>query len=45
MLVIADNMNGDMYVPSVAAMYLSLFYLYEFDMGTSAIAGALPFML
>lgn len=45
MLVIADHLDDDKYVPAIAAMYLSLFYLYEFDMGTSALAGALPFML
>lgn len=45
MLVIADNMNDDKYVPSIAAMYLSVFYLYELEQGISSVTGVLPLMV
>lgn len=45
MLVMADNMTDDKYVCSVAAMYLSVFYLYELEQGISSVAGVLPLMV
>ena len=45
MLVIADNMTNDKYVPAVAAMYLSVFYMYELEQGMSSMAGVLPLMV
>ena len=45
MLVMADNMTDDRYVYSVAAMYLSVFYLYELEQGISAVSGVLPLMV
>ncbi|MBR4341517.1 MAG: DUF4003 family protein [Ruminococcus sp.] len=45
MLVIADNMTDDKYVPAVAAMYLSVFYMYEIEQGISSVTGVLPLMV
>lgn len=45
MLVMADNMTDENYVCSVAAMYLSVFYLYELEQGISSISGVLPLMV
>ncbi|MBQ9383335.1 MAG: DUF4003 family protein, partial [Ruminiclostridium sp.] len=45
MLVMADNMTDDKYVCSVAAMYLSVFYMYELEQGISAVSGVLPLMV
>ena len=45
MLVMADNMTDDKYVPAVAAMYLSIFYMYEIEQGISAVSGVLPLMV
>ena len=45
MLVMADNMTDDKYVCSVAAMYLSVFYMYEIEQGISSVAGVLPLMV
>ncbi len=45
MLVMADNMTDDKYVCSVAAMYLSVFYMYEIEQGISAVSGVLPLMV
>lgn len=45
MLVMADNMTDGNYVCSVAAMYLSVFYMYEIEQGISAVTGVLPLMV
>lgn len=45
MLVMADNMTDDKYVCSMAAMYLSVFYMYELEQGISAVSGVLPLMV
>lgn len=45
MLVIADNMTDDKYVPAVAAMYLSVFYKYELEQDISSVSGVLPLMV
>ncbi|MBR5088112.1 MAG: DUF4003 family protein [Ruminiclostridium sp.] len=45
MLAMADNMTDSNYVCSVAAMYLSVFYIYEIEQGISAVTGVLPLMV
>lgn len=45
MLVMADNMTDEKYVLSIAAMYLSVFYMYEIEQGLSSVAGVLPLMV
>lgn len=45
MLVIADNMTDAGNVLSVAAMYLSAFYLYELEQAMSSFDGVLPLMV
>ena len=44
MMVMANNMTDDMYVLSIAAMYLSVFYMYEIEQGISSTIGILPLL-